>query len=632
MNPLNDLLSNLAIVAIAISAWTFTHRRLIGLSGNLQNLIFGVSMAVGTFAVMHMPFQFIPGVKLDARYTFLAVSAFFGGPVAALPPLLTAIVLRVWIGGVGVSVAIPNIVAASLVGLIGYRLNRSAVPRIRLLVLLSCSVAVAGTLGFYVVLPIERWWHLTGTITLPFALILFASTWLASIAMVEELKRQAVTSENLIYRAVIDALPDCLNAKDIDGRFLTANPATARALGADDPADLIGRTDADFFDEATAGAFRVPELDVMRTRAPLIIEQKFARKDGHTAWHASLKAPFTMNGQMLGIVTHNRDVTEQKRLEEELGLVQRRLSGAVESMADGLALFDRQGLLVFRNERFVRMFPPAPGSVNTETCITHIVRMSLHGDEAAEVGEDVDLQIKTRAADLLTPGNHDLSLPGECWIEARTRDAGEDGVMIVFSDVSDRKQQEAKLQRLNRQLADLANTDRLTSLFNRRGFDLALETAMTNAHAANTDLGLILVDIDHFKAFNDTYGHLAGDDCLRRVAAAIAETLEPFGGSLAARYGGEEIASILPLASIEETASVARLLCAAVRNLGIAHSASEKGVVTASAGAASLKSLGGLRRKDDLVAAADSGLYAAKSAGRDTARTVVSQGRDEAAA
>lgn len=163
-----------------------------------------------------------------------------------------------------------------------------------------------------------------------------------------------------------------------------------------------------------------------------------------------------------------------------------------------------------------------------------------------------------------------------------------------------------------------ARTDALTGLPNRRAFDEAIAREWTIAKADGTSLSMLLLDVDHFKAFNDTYGHLAGDECLRRVALTLQQgTFETIGHL--ARYGGEEFALLL----IDVTPGVATLVAnhlrANVQALGIRHSGNRQyGNVTVSIGVAThdFSHAAAAMMPAELIAQADKALYRAKNAGR----------------
>lgn len=188
--------------------------------------------------------------------------------------------------------------------------------------------------------------------------------------------------------------------------------------------------------------------------------------------------------------------------------------------------------------------------------------------------------------------------------------------MIVFTEITAAKEAEVDLKALNNHLAGLATTDALTGLANRRAFDTALDNLTYKAVQAQQDLALLMIDVDRFKAYNDTYGHPAGDACLKAIARSLARSAGVHPGAIVARYGGEEIAVILPSIQEREAFQAASRMCEAVRACALLHSGSEKGVVTVSIGVAMLSRRSG-RRRGDLLKDADAGLYSAKARGRD---------------
>jgi diguanylate cyclase (GGDEF)-like protein len=172
----------------------------------------------------------------------------------------------------------------------------------------------------------------------------------------------------------------------------------------------------------------------------------------------------------------------------------------------------------------------------------------------------------------------------------------------------------ADLARLNLELESLATTDALTGVPNRRSFDIALNREWRRAQREDTPLGLILLDVDYFKAFNDRYGHPAGDVCLARLAAAITSAIRR-PADVVARYGGEEFVVVLPSTELAGAAHVAECIRRAVAALNIQHADNPLGIVTVSVGAtATYPHAGGFQQA--LLGTADSALYAAKHAGR----------------
>ena len=167
----------------------------------------------------------------------------------------------------------------------------------------------------------------------------------------------------------------------------------------------------------------------------------------------------------------------------------------------------------------------------------------------------------------------------------------------------------------NQKLQELATTDGLTGIANRRQFDRVLMLEWRRLAREELPLSLIMFDIDFFKLYNEFYGHLGGDDCLRQVAGAIARSAKR-AGDLAARYGGEEFAVILPNTSAEGANFVARKICDGIASLKLPHARSSIGpYVTLSCGIATAIP-SGEESPDTLIHSADSALYQAKNEGK----------------
>lgn len=186
-----------------------------------------------------------------------------------------------------------------------------------------------------------------------------------------------------------------------------------------------------------------------------------------------------------------------------------------------------------------------------------------------------------------------------------------DGFVINFRDISQHKQMESELKRL-------ANVDGLTQVANRRRFDECLQSEWRRCMREKHPLSLILCDVDSFKAYNDTYGHQAGDETLVKVAQAILNSVKR-AGDLVARYGGEEFAVVLPNTHAAGALEVAEIIRQSVRDLGIPNvNSAVSEYVTVSLGVSTIIPIRQLAA-ESLVAAADRALYRAKSQGRDRA-------------
>lgn len=244
----------------------------------------------------------------------------------------------------------------------------------------------------------------------------------------------------------------------------------------------------------------------------------------------------------------------------------------------------------------------------------------VHPDDMPRIGEAMQRAMGG------APGPRDLTCRVRradgsfVWVECRTRgvrdpESGDalDGVVIAMRDISERI-------RFEEELARQAMTDGLTGLANRRAFDTALSAGWMEAVERGAEISLVLADIDFFKGFNDTFGHQAGDDCLRVVGQVLRATVAEVPGAVAARYGGEELAIVLPLTSMAAAMEIAETARAAVEAQKIPHGNNEGGlqVVSLSLGVASALARDGgtVSTAEGLLLSVDGALYKAKSEGR----------------
>ena len=212
----------------------------------------------------------------------------------------------------------------------------------------------------------------------------------------------------------------------------------------------------------------------------------------------------------------------------------------------------------------------------------------------------------TSAAARLGGGNLDTRIP-TAGLAPELRRLGE-----TFNHMAEQlSAREEELRRANETLSNLANKDALTGIANRRSFDEQLASEWRRTRRNRAPLALLAIDVDHFKKFNDCYGHVEGDACLRRVARVLDDAARR-AGDFAARTGGEEFALLLPDADIGDAFAIGEALREEIETLNITHPGSPNARVTVSVGVAAA----GERSVSDLIDRADSALYCAKRAGR----------------
>lgn len=180
-------------------------------------------------------------------------------------------------------------------------------------------------------------------------------------------------------------------------------------------------------------------------------------------------------------------------------------------------------------------------------------------------------------------------------------------------------ERERDLVASNDRLVVMATNDLVSGLANRRGFQSRLDFEWLKSEQNAENLALLMIDVDHFKSFNDTYGHPEGDACLSRVGEALARIADETAG-FAARYGGEEFALLLPRTDITQAFMIGEMVRARIADLAIAHTGSNFQTVTVSVGVA-FTMPNATQLPNDLVEAADAALYAAKNRGRNAVVT-----------
>lgn len=215
---------------------------------------------------------------------------------------------------------------------------------------------------------------------------------------------------------------------------------------------------------------------------------------------------------------------------------------------------------------------------------------------------------------------------GYRWVEATS--AGyvdpvthQSGYVVTVRDISEQKRRDAMSASHLLELSKMAALDELTGIANRRTFNERFDRETLRHTRSVTDLSLLMVDVDYFKGYNDLYGHLAGDECIKIIASTLQRILRR-DADLAARFGGEEFVILLPVTDGSGAEAIGWAIVEAVSSLAIVYAASPHGVVTVSVGVASSPA-GSPLEQTSLLEQADQSLYTAKKMGRNTCQIYV---------
>ncbi|RUL99735.1 diguanylate cyclase [Rhizobium chutanense] len=619
--PWQVLIGNVAAVSLVISVWMHLHYKLYRLTEVQAQLGFGLMMGLGAVLSMLLSVEVGSGYYLDLRSTLLAVSAVYGGPLAVLVTGALTAAQRISMGGAGVEPALISIMLVSALGLaVRIRFGRGTADAKKAV---ACAVTVAAVTLTMSIL------HRTGNppvTTLSLAIIAgkFAAT-LAAASVITYF--HAFTLERDILKAALTQAPDFHYVKDRNSRFVVTNLNVARDHDRTRSSEMVGLTDFDLYPSEMAQTFFDREQEIMSSGEPLVdFEEPLVEENGRERWFVTSKIPLrNRHGDLIGLSGVTRDITEKKRLIQEAIDSKNVLSQAMTEMSDGLAMFNPEGRLVFCNDQYRAAFPGSADARQPGAHIADILQAVMRSGERVDVSPDAGEDwIETSAAQLFLTHDSEIPMFDGRWLRQRTRLAADGSALVVVSDITAMKHSEERLTQLALKMKGLADTDALTGIANRRVFDEAIAEEFARAGRVDSALSLLLIDVDHFKAYNDSYGHLEGDNCLRVIGEVLGSvTKRP--SDLAARFGGEEFAILLPGTDRDGALRLARMLLSALHRRAIPHRESSKGMVTVSIGVASMSER--FSTPAELIDAADQALYAAKKNGRDRVEVAATQAR-----
>ena len=327
------------------------------------------------------------------------------------------------------------------------------------------------------------------------------------------------------------------------------------------------------------------------------------------------------------VATVRVNVTEMVRQREALDaardqarVADLRLREATDAMPAGLEMYDTQGRLVLYNQPMVQMYPEMAealaAAVEKGHTYEELLRYSITAGLVPEAqGREDDYVAQVLDGQGMSDEPRLVALSSGQWLHVYEKRTRSGGVVSVRLDVTASIEAGRELADANEQLARLSTTDGLTGVANRRFFDESLISEWQRSARSQESLSLLMIDIDHFKLYNDRYGHLAGDECLRRVAQVLDECIKR-SGEVVARYGGEEFAVLMPSTEMNAAVLVAQRCLDGVVKAGIPHADSPTSPrLTLSIGVATLIPAQGVN-PNTLVERADIALYEAKRSGR----------------
>lgn len=311
-----------------------------------------------------------------------------------------------------------------------------------------------------------------------------------------------------------------------------------------------------------------------------------------------------------------RFVIRSERARHKEKIIRQTLQEAIDTLPTGLAIYDANDRLQFFNRAAAELYPYRAGVDSIGQTYEALVRRALQarhiadalGREEAWLQQRLDNRGKLQGPQLCQ--THDGR-----WMQFHEVRTPSGFLVMERNEVTTLVNKNKALESSNEQLSHLSITDALTGLANRRMLDQCLHAEWQRGSRSQQPLSFLMIDIDHFKRYNDHYGHVAGDACLRKVASILFDCSQRTG-EVVARYGGEEFVLLLPNTSSDEASRVAQRCMGELERVQIPHANSLcSSVLTLSIGVATMVAAPQIN-PETLIEAADVALYRAKDSGR----------------
>ena len=419
-------------------------------------------------------------------------------------------------------------------------------------------------------------------------------------------------------RGLLQVMPSPVWIKDVNGVYLSCNGELERFFNIPGK-EIIGRTDYDITSREDAALFEASDRTVVANGERIHIEHWVAyASDQRRAFMSIIKLPIRdATGKITGILGIAHDMTEKKRAEDQLNGLMAYKDAILANAPIGLSVFSIDRICLEANPSFCEIFDyTATELVGKSSRL--LFRDDAGFEELALKIWPVVLQGGTYTADLPMRRRDNVEIWVRTVIHLIDIKAPTLGVIVIVTDVTAQKALELDLQRSNaelqkrtEQLQAVARTDPLTEIANRRAFIEAAEAEFLRFKRFNAATSVLMIDIDHFKTINDTFGHEVGDHAL----VALASTLKSLARAtdLPARFGGEEFVVLLNGTSSEGASEVAERIRQEIAALSIS-AGKQHFSMTVSIGVASFGSSDG--SWSQAIARADAAMYRAKSQGR----------------
>lgn len=417
---------------------------------------------------------------------------------------------------------------------------------------------------------------------------------------------QELAQKERYQRALIDNFPFMVWLKDMDSRFLAINHAFAALIGVTYPEEAIGKNDYDYFSKKAADIYTAFDREVLSTGESKIMVESIQGDGGKPRWAEVYKSPVLIDGVAVGTVGFARDMSEIQKLYAEASKSKSDYVSLIENLPLAIIRYNLDCKRVFINDYCVRVFgepaEPLIGKTPTEYWYAAATGMKAQEFEARLRMVMQTGQIDTFEFNCKLNGKEVVYLMR--FVPEFDANKKVTGALALANDMT-------AVSEYRNQIEYMAYHDSLTNLPNRAKFNMRITAAMEHAKREQSCLGLLMIDLDHFKSVNDTLGHTVGDKLLIEAAERLVNTLQV--GNLVARLGGDEFAVLVQ--GVQNIKDLGLLANDIVQALTVPfHIANQELYVTASIGIAVYPQ--DTKNEDDLLRYADVAMYAAKKQGR----------------
>ncbi|MCM3575035.1 PAS domain S-box protein [Mesobacillus subterraneus] len=425
------------------------------------------------------------------------------------------------------------------------------------------------------------------------------------LSEVEKLSQQLKEREEQ-FRTLVELSPNAIILAQFD-KVAYANPHTETLFGTN-LKDIIGKPVHSFF----YGHPNIISKLNFNEKTIISFEEQLKMGDSYIDIEVS-SSLITYQGEK-AVLTVIKEITKRKSMERALRESEEQYRFIAENSSDMIGILSSDGSIVYISPSSKRIL----GYRNDELIGTNLYG-KIHPEDRQNLLEQYGNPNELNG--IITSSYRMLHKNGSyIWAETTVRPVKDksgksSGMMFATRDVTARRTIENQLRESNSLLRKVSSLDGLTEIYNRRAFDEFIKTEWAFACKRGTPISLLLLDIDYFKKYNDTYGHIQGDECLKSVARELEEFFHE-KGYFAARYGGEEFAVVLPNTDAQKASQLAEGFQSTIREMKIEHANSKVSeIVTISIGVSCVKPLVPEEMKQ-ILEFADRALYKAKQNGR----------------